>query len=136
MQLALVTGRALFDSRGESQSVFRNSKALGSRFIGDLNPKGIFLAATSPTSTTTTNRHDSIGIWLVDKLSGTAQSCSGSLAEHAGSHSFYGYSPLVQKVLLPLLIEECLSIVRPQTEFQALYNIYLEKKPSHIPSTR
>jgi hypothetical protein len=119
-----------------SKANFGNSEELESRFIGDPNLEGVFLAATSPTSTTSANQQDSIGTWLVDEPSGKVQSSSGSLAEHAESHCFYGYSPLVQKVLLPLLIEESLSVLPPQAEFQALYNIYLEKHHSIIPKRR
>ena len=34
----------------------------GSRFLGDLNPEGIFLAATSPDATRGMSK-DSIGVW-------------------------------------------------------------------------
>ena len=33
------------------------------RFIGDLNPEGMFLAATSPNATRGTSLDDSIGVW-------------------------------------------------------------------------
>jgi hypothetical protein len=102
--VATVSAHAPADARDEARSAFRNPEPLDSRFIGDLNPEGIFLAATSPTSAATTNQQDSIGVWLVDKLSNRAESNSGSLVKQAASNCFYGYSPLVQKVLLPLLV--------------------------------
>ena len=43
---------------GNNSSGTRNA-----RFIGDLNPEGIFLAATSPDATRGTSLDDSIGVW-------------------------------------------------------------------------
>lgn len=128
----MVSAHGPVNARNEAGSAFRNPEPLDSRFIGDLNPEGIFLAATSPTSAVTANQQDSIGIWLVDKLSNRAESNLGSLAE-AASNCFYGYSPLVQKVLLPLLVEESLSVVPPPAELQALYNVYFEKNHPIFP---
>jgi hypothetical protein len=129
----LVTGQASVSGQSETRSAFRDPEPLGSRFIGDLNPEGVFHAATSSTSNIAPTGQASTGIWLVDKLSSRAQNNSGSLAEQAESNCFYGYSPLVQKVLLPLLIEECLSVVPPQSELQALCNIYFRKNHPIFP---
>lgn len=46
----------------EPSSVVQSQGDQGSRFIGDLNPEGIFLAATSPDATRGMSK-DSIGVW-------------------------------------------------------------------------
>jgi hypothetical protein len=46
----------------ESTTIPQNQEGRSSRFIGDLNPEGIFLAATSPNATRGVS-NDSIGVW-------------------------------------------------------------------------
>jgi hypothetical protein len=46
----------------EPSSIVQSQGDRGSRFIGDLNPEGIFLAATSPDATRGVS-NDSIGVW-------------------------------------------------------------------------
>lgn len=49
---------------GHHEGVETNSPAARNpRFIGDLNPEGIFLAATSPDATRGASLDDSIGVW-------------------------------------------------------------------------
>jgi hypothetical protein len=99
---------------------------LGSRFIGDLNPEGMFLAATSPTATTGVDKADRIGIWLTERLS-KSHGRPEPLPHQAESSVFYGFDPLIQKVMIPLLAEECLAILPMQRELKKLCSIYFEK---------
>lgn len=99
---------------------------LGSRFIGDLNPEGIFLAATSPTVTTGADQAERIGVWLTERLS-KGQGDAGSLPNQTESSMFYGLDPLIQKVMIPVLVEECLSLLPPQPELEKLCSIYFDK---------
>ena len=46
----------------EPTSIVQTQDDRSSRFIGDLNPEGIFLAATSPDATRGVS-NDSIGVW-------------------------------------------------------------------------
>jgi len=96
-----------------------------SRFIGDLNPKGVFLAATSPDATRGVS-NDSIGVWLSSTLSkGPSQSTASP--SMSPSNLFYGSGSLVQKVLVPMLEQECRSTIPPQENIEALSKIYFEK---------
>jgi hypothetical protein len=106
-----------------------DSVMLGSRFIGDLNPEGMFLAATSPNKTTTNgvNQMDSIGIWLAEKLSKRDAHKSRLVPDSSESNPFYNFSPFFQKVLFPMLAEECLSTLPPPSELEFLSSIYFEK---------
>jgi hypothetical protein len=99
---------------------------LGSRFIGDLNPEGMFLAATSPTVTSGVDPADRIGVWLTERLS-KSRGNARSLPDQTESSLFYGFDPLVQKVMIPLLVEECLSLLPPQPELDKLCSIYFDK---------
>jgi hypothetical protein len=99
---------------------------LGSRFIGDLNPEGMFLAATSPTATTGADKADRIGIWLTERLSKNHGSPE-PLPHQVESSAFYGFDPLIQKVMIPLLAEECLALLPTQPELEKLCSIYFEK---------
>ncbi len=99
---------------------------LGSRFIGDLNPEGLFRAATSPTVTTGADQTDRIGIWLTERLS-KSRATSGPPSDQAESSMYYGFDPLIQKVMIPLLAEECSALLPPQPEVEKLCSIYFER---------
>ncbi|KAK0118980.1 hypothetical protein ONS95_007847 [Cadophora gregata] len=105
---------------GNNSSTTRNA-----RFIGDLNPEGIFLAATSPDATRGASLDDSIGVWLNSSLNHGSQKTSQVL--QSPSNLFYRSGSLIQKVLIPLLEQECLSTMPPPDGFQALSQIYFDK---------
>jgi hypothetical protein len=118
------------DERSQPDSNDDAEPMLGSRFIGDLNPEGIFLAATSPTATTGADKADRIGIWLTERLS---KSHGNSLPHQVESSAFYGFDPLIQKVMIPLLAEECLALLPPQPELEKLRSIYFDKHHQIFP---
>jgi hypothetical protein len=101
---------------------------LDSRFIGDLSPEGIFLAATSPDTTRGASMNDSIGVWLTTTLSRRAsQSTPLALPIQSPSNLFYGSASLVQKFLVPILEQECFQTIPSLPRFEALSKLYFEK---------
>ncbi len=100
------------------------------RFIGDMCPEGVFLAATSPD---TTRADDSIGIWLTSTLNKRA-SQPPSTSLQSTSNLFYGSGSLIQKVLAPMLEQECLSMLPPAPQREALSKIYFEKVHLILPA--
>jgi hypothetical protein len=102
--------------------------ALGSRFIGDLNPEAIFQAATSPDARRGSSLEDSIGVWLAKRLGNGVQGPGTAAADPQSTSSlFYGSASLVQKVLVPVLVEETLSTLPPPTIFEVLSKMYFER---------
>jgi Fungal specific transcription factor domain len=102
-------------------------ETLGSRFVGYLNPEGV-LAATSPNSTQGIPSDDSIGIWLAEKFKKrTVGIDSNDECERPSASMFYGFGSMVQKILVPILKEECLSLLPPPSDFEALASFYFEK---------
>jgi hypothetical protein len=97
-----------------------------SRFIGDLNPEAIFLAATSPDATRGTSLEDSIGVWLNTNLSQKALQ-GNQPAPHPQSSLFHGSSSLIQKLLVPMLEQECLSTIPTPSRCEALSKLYFDK---------
>ncbi|KAM3082702.1 hypothetical protein ACMFMF_002357 [Clarireedia jacksonii] len=94
------------------------------RFIGDLNPESIFLAATSADTTRGVSL-DSVGVWLSTKIGKKAP--QPSTLQSNPSSLFSKSSALVQEVVVPLLEQECLSTMPPKASFEALSKIYFEK---------
>jgi hypothetical protein len=117
-----------FNDRENSQGATTEEvePVLGSRFIGDLNPEGMFLAATSPTVTTGADQAERIGVCLTEKLSKN-QGDARSLPDQTESTFFCGFDPLIQKVMIPLVMEECLSLLPPQPELEKLCSVYFDK---------
>lgn len=97
-----------------------------SRFIGDLNPEAIFLAATTPDATRGTTLEDSIGVWLTTKLdSRGSEGCSPILP--SSSSLFHASGVLTQQVMAPLLEHECLSMIPPAEHLAGLSSLFFEK---------
>lgn len=106
-------------------------ETLGSRFIGDLSPEGILLAATSPDSMRDASLNDHVGIWLANSLRNRGKGL-GAIARNPTSqaslfHGLHGSASLIQKVLMPVLEEEILSTLPPQENFLALSQIYFDR---------
>ncbi|KAI9643853.1 hypothetical protein NHQ30_007204 [Ciborinia camelliae] len=95
-----------------------------SRFIGDLNPESIFLAATSPDAIRNV-LPDSVGVWLSSTLGKKA--CHPSNIQQSSSNLFYGSAPLIRDVLVPIIEQECLSTMSPTPHLAVLSRIYFEK---------
>ncbi|QSZ32955.1 hypothetical protein DSL72_002538 [Monilinia vaccinii-corymbosi] len=95
-----------------------------SRFIGDLNPESIFLAATSPDAIRNV-LPDSVGVWLSSTLGKRAPHSSNR--QQTSSNLFYGSTPLIRDVLVPLIEQECLSTMPPIPHLAVLSRIYFDK---------
>lgn len=111
----------------------RDSEAEDSRFVGDLNPEGIFLAATSPSTTRGPAQPDQIGVWLSEKPSREKPSrwepkyYSSLPARNVKSSSIYIPDPVTSRLFLPHLEEQCLSLLPRSADLQALRKIYSEE---------
>ena len=96
----------------------------GSRFVGDLNPEAVFLAATSPETTVTSSQND-VGVWSSrNAIARLKASVAGKDSRPVYSSSIYTSDPLVSKLLLPYLQDQCLRLVPQHTDFIGLQNIY------------
>lgn len=110
----------------------RGSELLNSRFIGDLNPEGVFLAATSPETTQGDTSSDGIGVWLAKALTKKSFQTSSGTALPPSS-LFHGSTSVLTKALVPALKEESLSILPPRPSVTALSNLYFAKMHPIIP---
>ncbi|KAF7874346.1 hypothetical protein EAF04_003018 [Stromatinia cepivora] len=95
-----------------------------SRFIGDLNPESIFLAATSPDAIRGV-LPDSVGVYLSSTLGKKPHRFSN--LQQTSSNLFFGCPPLIRDVLVPLIEQECLSTMPPKNHLEVLTRIYFEK---------
>ena len=105
--------------------IAQSPQSLDARFIGDLSPESIFLAATSPDATRGVSMKDSIGVWLTNTLGRRAS--QPILPIQSPSNLFYGSASLVQQVLVPVLEQECLSTLPSPARVETLSRIYFEK---------
>jgi len=94
-------------------------KNSSSRFVGDLNPESVFHTYTANDEGYRATLSDSnVGIWLEEKFESIGSS----------SRSLFHYSsPAIQRILIPLLEEECLLLIPPKEDLEALSSIYFEK---------
>jgi hypothetical protein len=123
-------GRVSFVDGSSRQAVaahnVRSQEGQISRYIGDLNPESIFLAATSPDATRGASLDDSIGVWLTSTLSRRGSQATASMLQSPSS-LFYASGSVVQKVLLPILEQECLAALPASATLAALSKIYFER---------
>jgi len=106
----------------------RNSEDENSRLVGDLNPEGIFLAATSPSTTGGSALPDRIGVWLSDKPgSGKPKFYSNLPTRNVQSSSIYIPDPITSRLFLSHLEDQCLSLLPESANMEALRKIYLEE---------
>ncbi|KHN97199.1 uncharacterized protein MAM_04796 [Metarhizium album ARSEF 1941] len=90
-----------------------------SRFVGDLNPEGMFLEATASTSARASSQKGDVGIWLSSgAFGGTGQSSQFITSRPP---------PLMDRFLLPFVREHCLSCLPPPEDFAQLKNVYIQK---------
>ncbi|KAF5600454.1 transcription factor [Fusarium pseudoanthophilum] len=87
-----------------------------SRFVGDLNPEGMFMEATGSASIRETSQKGDVGIWLSSNNPGQASQFITSRPP-----------PIMDQFLLPFVKEHCLSCLPPQQDYLKLKALYLEK---------
>ncbi|RMZ79921.1 hypothetical protein DV738_g3045, partial [Chaetothyriales sp. CBS 135597] len=113
-----------------------------SRFIGNMNPEGVFLAARNPPDFRGQSLDRNVGFWLAQKekeprLTNTpgvveeavadATSATSATSTAPPSSIFYGFDPALQQAVLPLLQSHCLSTRPPEPHRDALSSLYFQK---------
>ena len=112
----------------KSNSTHIRDESLGARFIGDLVPESVFLAASSPDATRGSSMEGSVGVWLRSTLNKKiAQPGNSNPLELPSSSLFFGSKSLISEALLPLLQQECLSTLPPPQHLEALTKLYFER---------
>ncbi|KJZ79682.1 hypothetical protein HIM_01151 [Hirsutella minnesotensis 3608] len=94
-------------------------KTQSSRFVGDLNPEGMFLEAANSASTRQQSQKGDVGIWL----SSAAMSSNGQLSQFITSRP----PPIMDRFLLPFVREHCLSSLPPDEDYIRMKQIFLTK---------
>lgn len=107
-------------------AITRDVRPLDSRFIGALNPEGVFLDGTSPENPMGTSSAGGVGVWLAEKL-GHPDTRPELLTAPQPSSIFYGFDTSILKVFSPVLSQECLSAVPPKLHCDALCDTYFRK---------
>lgn len=103
----------------DSQTNPSEALHLRSRFVGDLNPEGMFIEATGSASARQSSQKGDVGIWL----SSTAGGASGQASQFITARP-----PLVMdRFLLPFVKEHCLTCLPPNAEFSRLKALYVQK---------
>ncbi|WZH42306.1 Transcription factor [Fusarium acuminatum] len=88
-----------------------------SRFVGDLNPEGMFMEATGSASVRETSQKGDVGIWL------SSNGGPGQASQFITSRP----PPIMDQFLLPFVKEHCLSCLPPEQDFRQLRRLYLDK---------
>ncbi|KEY73830.1 hypothetical protein S7711_03124 [Stachybotrys chartarum IBT 7711] len=89
-----------------------------SRFVGDLNPEGMFMEAAGSLSTREASQKGDVGIWL-----SSSALVSGQSSQLVTSRP----PPLMDNFLLPFVKEHCLSCLPPEQDFLKLKAAYIQK---------
>lgn len=110
------------DEYDERSPMNATTSTTAPRFIGDLNPAGVFLAATSPNSTRGESLSESVGLWLQERVSSNGAIFDAQPAESM----FHGSSSTITKILLPVLREEASSLLPPSPNLDSLISIYFD----------
>lgn len=92
---------------------------LRSRFVGDLNPEGMFMEATGAASASESSQKGDVGIWLSASAGGT----SGQPSQFITARP----PPIMDRFLLPFVREHCLSCLPPESDFLRLKTLFSEK---------
>ncbi|OLN87749.1 hypothetical protein CCHL11_05664 [Colletotrichum chlorophyti] len=88
------------------------------RFVGDLNPEGMFAeAADSETATNPTHKAE-VGVWLPSVNPASNQSTSSVVSRPPA---------VIDKVLLPFVKQNCLTCLPPEKDWKHLHRVYREK---------
>ncbi|KAI8672049.1 Fungal-trans domain-containing protein [Fusarium sp. Ph1] len=104
-------------SRRESASMTPKAQS-SSRFVGDLNPEGMFVEATGSASVRETSQKGDVGIWLSSAVGGPGQASQFITSRPP---------PIMDQFLLPFVREHCLSCLPPEKEYRKLKRLFLQK---------
>lgn len=100
-------------------------KHQSSRFVGDLNPEGMFLEATASTSARASSQKGDVGIWLSSGAFGSTGQSSQFITSRP--------PPLMDRFLLPFVREHCLSCLPPPEDLARLKHCYVKKVHAIFP---
>lgn len=90
------------------------------RFVGDLNPEGMFIEATAPAVARESAQKGDVGVWLP----------SSAFGGDAGmSSQFITSRPpaVMDQVMLPFVKEHCLTCLPPEEDFRKLRGVFIQK---------
>ncbi|KAJ6786192.1 hypothetical protein PWT90_00754 [Aphanocladium album] len=90
-------------------------KTRSSRFVGDLNPEGMFIEATASVSARESSQKGDVGIWLP---AGNGQSSQFITSRPP---------PIMDRFLLPFVKEHCLSCLPPDDDYAKLKTTFIQK---------
>ncbi|PGH12971.1 hypothetical protein AJ79_03944 [Helicocarpus griseus UAMH5409] len=104
------------------------------RFVGDLNPEGVFLAAASPDSTSCSSKCG-VGVWLSRKaMTGAKRNLSHTEAEEPPPVSTHTHpNPLTSGITRPCLEDQCLRLLPNPRDVASLSTIYFEEVHPLLP---
>jgi len=109
-----------------------------SRFVGDLNPEGVFIQAASPNLTRpeSSYRQSDLGIWLsptTDSSTADLQTSHGTIHSRS-SHSITrpsgerpGSSSKFERARHDYLQKECLSLLPPKEDYLKLEDVFFDR---------
>ncbi|RCI09229.1 hypothetical protein L249_1390 [Ophiocordyceps polyrhachis-furcata BCC 54312] len=107
------------DEKGSSEVDHDDSNPRSSRFVGDLNPEGIFIEVTA--SASSRQRKGDVGIWL----SSTGQVSNLVIPPRP--------LPIIDQHLLPFVREHCLSCLPPDADYTKIKTIYVDRMHPILP---
>ncbi|KAH7322630.1 hypothetical protein B0I35DRAFT_476561 [Stachybotrys elegans] len=114
---ASVSAPASASPVGDAQLPSSSSKARSSRFVGDLNPEGIFMEAAGSAFVKEGTQKGDVGIWFSSSVPGAGQ------AQLVTSRP----PQIMDRFLLPFVREHCLSCVPPEADFAKFRHVFLHK---------
>ncbi|KAL0936774.1 fungal specific transcription factor [Colletotrichum truncatum] len=88
------------------------------RFVGDLNPEGMFAEAADSDSAANPTHKAEVGVWLSSGNTASGQASSSVVSRPAA---------MIDQVLLPFVQQNCLTCVPPEKDFKHLHRVYREK---------
>lgn len=103
-------------SNGRGNSRHGSQRPQSSRFVGDLNPEGMFLEATASVAARESAQKGDVGIWL--PAGGSSQSSQFITSRPP---------PVMDSFLLPFVKENCLSCLPPEDDYTKLKTSFLQK---------
>jgi hypothetical protein len=130
-----VTANGLLLEQSEAQATWpsanlnstsKDAQTSNTRFVGNMNPEGAFLAATSPGDINGSPVGGSVGIWLAREVNKVPED-RGRSALAPSSSIFAGCSLAIQQIVLPVMERECLSTIPPPSHLQKLRQLYFQR---------
>lgn len=88
------------------------------RFVGDLNPEGMFAEAADSDPAANPTQKAEVGVWLPSLNAASAQSTTSVVSRP---------SAIIDKVLLPYVKQNCLTCIPPEKDYKHLHKVYRDK---------